>query len=1202
MVFSLVFGSVVAASDAGGIESRPLEARSGPRGATMFVELPAEDTGVKTENNYTDPRMWWEKYQEFSIGAVGTGVAVADYDNDGRPDLFVASKTETDRLFRNLGDWKFEDVTEKAGLSGLPGGWAGRWARAKAMIGLDENADSSTSAWTQGATFADVNNDGFLDLFVTRFGEPNQLFINNRDGTFTERAAEAGLAIVDGSGTAAFADYDRDGWLDLYLQTNLFDYSKHPDGRRDYLFRNDADGTFSNVTDRAGIGGETQGHSVVWWDFDDDGWPDIYVANDFAAPDNLYRNNRDGTFSDVISSVVPHMPYSSMGSDLGDVNNDGRIDFFVADMAATTPEKDQRGMADSRARSVDPSEGSKDRPQFMRNALFVNSGVPVFQEAAFLAGLDATDWTWATRFEDLDNDGRLDLFVTNGMVRELHNADLITAVMSGESGTARVRAMRESPVFAEKNLAFRNMGDLRFEQVGHDWGLDHEGVSFGAAFGDFDGDGDLDLACANYQAGVLLLRNDSEFGHAATFSLRGTVSNRFGVGATVRIETASGTQVRSLVLARGYLSSSEPIVHFGLGGDMIVGRLTVSWPSGHEQVFTDLPADHHHTITEPSMAGPPSYERKSFPVGQFVKLDMPVSSREPLVDEVVQQPLLPIRHSRAGPPLAVADINGDNAADLVVGGTSLDPIRILIGNHVGGFSPPRPLSPVSTSSVNDGPVLLFDFDGDGDSDLFVTRTGVSQPPGDIAYQPVLLLNDGRGVFFEAPSNALPSLSISAGAAAAADFNRDGRLDVFIGGRVIPGDYPMPPRSALLVNDGGAFREITDGVAPGLGDVGMVTSALWTDVDGDGWLDLLLALDWGTIRYWRNNNGRSFEDRSESAGFAAAGVGWWNSLAGADFNGDGRVDYVAGNLGLNTQYRASAEQPALLYYGDFAGEGFPQIVEARHDGDRIVPWRNRGDLANSIRSLRRRFRSNDDFSRATLQEIVGEDKLASARRFAATEFRSGMFLSEPDGAFKFQPLPRVAQIAPIFGIAAGDFDGDGHADIYALHNSHAPIAAVTRFDGGLSQLLCGDGRGNFTAVSPGESGLAVTGDAKALVVLDLDADGWPDFVVSRNNDSALAFRNTGKAGRQSFRVTLNGPIGNSPAIGARITVELTDGTLEVNEVSAGSGYFSQSIAAGYFGFYEGNPPREIRVDWPSGRQSSHPWRGGSGAIVLAEPSR
>jgi hypothetical protein len=657
------------------------------------------------------------------------------------------------------------------------------------------------------------------------------------------------------------------------------------------------------------------------------------------------------------------------------------------------------------------------------------------------------------------------------------------------------------------------------------------------------------------------------------------------------------------------MSNSEPALHFGLGNDTAIRSVKVSWPSGAEQTFADLAVDRRYTITEPKVepdlrAGFRRTVQTSLPGGQAPpqftecasRFGLSIASQEEAIDEIATQRLLPRKLNRRGPAIAVADVTGTGRDSVVIGGTTVAPAQITrpldLGAVGGNASTPLPLG-----AVDDGPVLVFDADGDGHADLLITRGGNSLPAGAPEYQPKLFVNDGHGGFRAAGDDALPALPVSAGAAVAADFDRDGRLDVFIGGRVVTGQYPQPPQSALLANRGGKFEDVTDAVAPELKFVGMVTSALWSDVDDDGWPDLLLTLEWGQVKYFHNNSGKRFEDWTDKSGFAAAGTGWWTSIAAADFNGDGRMDYVVGNAGLNTQYRADSVHPALLYSGDFKGDGSNQLIEAYYEGVKIYPWRTWRDMTAAFPALAKRYRRNDAYAPETVAAIFGQAKLDTADKYAATELRSGVLLSRTDGTYAFEPLPRLAQISPLNGIVTGDFDGDGHADIYAVQNSYAPIAAVGRFDGGLSQLLTGDGSGHFLAVPVAESGLIVPGDAKGLVAVDLDNDGWADFVVTRNNATALCFRNGGVAGRHGLRVALAAAPGNSTGIGARVTLEYADGTKAVAEVYAGSGYYSQTAAACWFGYRETNPAKRVLVRWPDGATTEQPVANGATSVVV-----
>lgn len=1096
-------GFAVSADSQSNLVTEPLNARSGPKGETLFTELPPERTGITVVNSYDDPRMWGDRYQEMVFGTIGTGVAVADYDKDGRPDVFIPVKTGGSRLYRNLGDWRFEDVTERAGMGPSSSSWMDR------LKGMFSGEDAEEGEpWDQGAIFADVDNDGWIDLYVTCFAAPNRLYMNQGDGTFKEEAKERGLNVRDGSGVAAFCDYDRDGWLDLYLQTNMLDVQVGPEGRPDLLFRNNGDGAYSDVTGRSGISGVTAGHSATWWDYNEDGWPDLYVANDFSKPDRLYHNLNDGTFVDVLDRTVPHTPYYSMGADLGDVNNDNRFDFFVADMAPSTHEKDQRGMAVSRAREL-VKESSEKVPQRMRNALYLNTGLGRMLEGAWMHGVAQTDWTWSTRFEDLDNDGFIDLHVTNGMIREYHNADILNRVMGAVSRQSQRRVMRSSPVMSESNLAYRNLQGKGFERAEQDWGLGHVGVSFGAAFGDFDGDGDMDLVYANYDALPTVLRNDGQEGHRAVFELRGSSSNAYGAGATVRIKTASGRQARQLVLARGYLSSSEPILHFGLGDDETIERATIEWPSGHLQSFENLPTNSRFTVTEPHGEAspiPPSTVSPSLFEEFGEEAGLALQTRPIAPVKLASQPLAPFSFSRRGPSLTLGDLDGDDLPDLVIGSTFREAAKLLFGTATGTFHPAN--VDLLGGSILDGPILMEDYDGNGHQDLLVTIAD-PRPAQTEAEWPRLLLNSGNRKLRQAPREAIPTAPALTGSASAGDFNRDGLPDVFFGSRALPGEYPLPDRSVLLANRGGSFEDVTNIFLPDGGKIGLVTGSLWSDVDADGWPDLLVSIEWGQIKCFRNVEGEGFEDVTETLGFAAAGTGLWTCIAQGDFNADGRPDFVAGNIGLNTRYQATVDEPAVLFYGNFGGRGSGQLIEAHYEAGRLVPWRSRQELAEAIPPLARRFPRTDTYAAATLEDILGTEALSKAQRMEATQLRSGVFLSQKKGRYTFDPLPWIAQIAPLQGIVCADFNGDGNLDLAATQNLYDVDPSIGRFDGGLGHLLLGDGKGGFEVVEPTTSGLVVPGDGREIRAADLDGDGKIDLIVTRSDSRPLAFRNRGE---------------------------------------------------------------------------------------------
>jgi hypothetical protein len=1085
------------------------------------VEVPTSHTRIDFRHDWVPS----DQYPfDLETAMFGGGVAVGDFDGDGRSDMYLSRPYGGNRLYRNLGDFKFQDVTDSAGLGDDP-------------------------SWGGGVTFADVNNDGSLDIYACIHAGPNRLYINQRDGTFLEQASRYGLDFRGASVMMAFADYDRDGDLDGYLLTNRLpppkslamgraervngqwivpeefreykDVLEHPDGspvvvdagQYDHLFQNagtDSTGQmrFVEVSRDAGISGNDHGLAATWWDYDDDGFPDLYVANDFTDPDHLYHNNKDGTFTDVAATALPHTPWFSMGVDVADINNDGRFDLLATDMAGTTHYKQKVGMGEMSSRVW-----FLDQPvprQYMRNALFVNSGTSRFWEAAYLTGLANTDWTWSVRWEDLDNDGWVDLFVTNGMTRDWQNGDLKQRVerLGGKESPAGRAFWLEQPPKAEPNLAFRNERDWRFEEVGRAWGLDHVGVSFGAALADLDNDGDLDIVVNNFQEPASIYRNQSTSGNRIVVHLRGTSSNRFGVGAKIEVATAAGKQVRYATLSRGFMSCAGSAWHFGLGDSPVVESLIVNWPSGVAQEFRNLPANQAIVITEAKTSDISRSSRKPLPFFREASVLATVRHLETPYDDFAEQPLLPYKLSQLGPGMAWADIDNDGDDDGYIGGAA-GQAGSLVMNRDGQFV----VSPQSTTpdgvfamdhAAEDMGAVFFDVDSDGDQDLYCVSGGVEQSPGHASLRDRLYLNDGHGKFSQAPEDALPDDRDSGGVVAAADYDRDGDLDLFVGGRVIPGQYPLPAVSRLLRNNstqGNAkLVDVTMEVAAALHQSGLVTGAVWSDANQDGWVDLLVSHEWGPVKLFLNKEGQ-FTDVTGAAGLANR-HGWWKGISAGDLDHDTDIDYVVTNMGWNTKYHASAEHPQLLYLGDFDGNGRPQLIEAEYEDSILYPMRGKSCSSHAIPSLAQRFTTFHEFATAPLSDIYTQPCLDRAQRWRIDTLESGVLINNGKAEFTFQPLPRWAQIAPSFGSALTDVDGDGHVDILLVQNFYSPQLETGRMDGGMGMLLLGDGSGNFTPLPADRSGIVIPADARSIALTDTNLDGRLDLVVGVNNGPPL----------------------------------------------------------------------------------------------------
>ncbi|MCA9189710.1 MAG: VCBS repeat-containing protein, partial [Planctomycetales bacterium] len=944
-------------------------------GDSRFTRLGPEQTGIDhvlpIDTNHP------LKYLYFS-GTTGGGIAIGDIDQDGMPDIYLVSGPGKNRLFRQVAPLKFEEVKSAR----VDGG----------------------DAWGTGATFVDINNDGRLDIYVCNFDAPNNLYVNFGNGQFHDRAAHYGVDITDASMSASFADYDRDGDLDMYLLTYRYErpegfpldspvigtggdrrilpeYAKYyrptddawgfgPVGRSDGLLRNEGNESFVDVTEKANIRGLGHGLSVMWWDYDEDGWPDIYVANDFADADQLFRNNRNGTFDEVIADTVPHTTWFSMGSDVGDLNRDGHLDLLVADMSATTHYRQKVAMGNM-GDSATVLQTAIPR-QYMRNALLLNSATPRMMEAAYLAGLADSDWTWTVKVADFDNDGWEDVYFTNGAARDFTNADI---PFDGNllRGKTNWDVYEQTTPLREKNLAFRNRGDLQFENVSQPWGLDHHGISMAAAHADLDRDGDLDLVVMNLDEPVSVYRNDLVQGderqqhHHLLLRLVGRESNRFGIGARVFATTDSGTMVRQLQPVSGFLASNEPLLHFGLGQDSLVRSLTIQWPSGVTQTLDDVVVDHLVTVVEEADTGPIDTKRSDNDIREapstIFDAALPLANvvhRERDFDDFHIQPLLPNRLSRLGPGMAWADVDGNGWVDAYLGGAAGQAGSLILQIGPGEFQQTNVAAFEADAQCEDLGATWLDLEGDGDLDLYVVSGGFEYPPDDPRLADRLYVNDGAMNFSRADELLHPGLTTAGSVVASADFDRDGDLDLFIGTRFKIQEYPLSLPSTWLRNDNGRLVVANDDVCdtPALADLGMVTSAVWSDVNDDGWPDLLVATEWGAVRCLINRDGK-LSDATSTYGLAAT-TGWWNGIASCDVDADGDFDLVVTNTGLNTKYHATVEQPALLYYGDFSGDGQRHLIEAEFEDTTLFPVRGKSCSTNAMPHLANKFPTFHDF--------------------------------------------------------------------------------------------------------------------------------------------------------------------------------------------------------------------------------------------------
>ncbi len=1086
----------------------------------LFRRLDPQETGVTFENRLLESAGF--NILNYLYYYNGGGVSAGDVNGDGLVDLFFTSNEGTDKLYLNRGDFRFEDVTGKAGVGG-------------------------SGNWSNGVVMADVNGDGRLDIYVCNLGGyldrtgRNELFVNEGVGPdgvprFSERAAEHGLDFEGYATHAAFFDYDRDGDLDLYLlnQATHTERSYGPpevarvrDPRAsDRLYRNEGapgQSRFVDVSEAAGIldGASGYGLSVVTSDFDGDGWPDVYVGNDFHENDLLYLNNRDGTFRETIRAAMPHTARFSMGADAADLNHDGRMDLVVLDMLPD----DEAVLKTSAGPDTYSLDNLKMRlgygPQLSRNTLQLNrgndpDGTPRFSDIAPLAGVHATDWSWAALLADPDNDGRRDLYVTNGIFRRPNDLDFINFISDEavqadlEEGIseANLGLLERMPQVPLANYAFRNVsaggedGNLRFSNVAAAWGLAGEGFSNGAVYADLDNDGDLDLVVNNVNASASIYENlagGRPDRRALTLTLAGEGMNTGGIGARVEVTAGGRRQTAEAFPSRGYLSSVDPRLHLGLGPAERAERVRVTWPDGRVQTLAGVPAG-RLTLRQSDASAPapvpalPPAERPFRDV--TAEAGLAFVHRENAFVDFNRERLMPHKLSTEGPALAVGDVNGDGLDDVFVGGAKHQPAALLVQQPDGTFRPQDEALWLADSLFEDVAAAFFDADGDGDPDLYVASGGNEFWGEHDAIRDRLYLNDG-GRFRRSPA-VLPAGH--KGCVVPGDWDGDGDPDLFVCGRVVAREYGRAARSFLLENDGrGRFRDVTARLAPAFVQPGMVADAVWADLDGDGRLDLAIAGEWMPVRVFLNRGGR-FEEQTDPA--LAAATGWWTALAATDLDGDGDLDLVAGNLGLNSRITAAEDAPARLYLGDFDGNGSTDPVLTTVRNGEEYPFATRDQLNAQMEPLRRRYPSYTRFGARTVSDLLGGARrgatVLEARTFATS------FIENLGGRWRVRPLPSVAQFAPVYAILPNDLDGDGRPDLLLAGNFFGVRPDRGRYDASLGAFLRGDGRGGFAPVEPGVSGLFLGGEVRAVRAVQW-ARGGRLLVVARSGGPLTAIR-------------------------------------------------------------------------------------------------
>ena len=1082
-----------------------------------FEKLSSSETGITFNNtiNITDSL----NVLKFEYIYNGGGVGVGDVNGDGQTDVFFAGNQVSSKLYLNKGKsgFQFEDITQTSGVS--------------------------TSAWCTGVAMIDINQDGKLDIFVSTINPKidktvdKLLFINQGNNTngipiFKESAKLVGLSDGCYGTQITFLDYDLDGDLDAYLLTNAIEHfnrnnntgQRNDGGGRsvDKLYRNEgnqANGLpiFKDVSKEAGILVEGWGLGVMVNDFNNDGYPDVYVGNDFLSNDHLYINNQNGTFTNKVADYMRHQSHNSMGLDMADINNDGLNDLVVVDMLPddNLRQKTMFGTIDYDKFQENLRRGYQ--PQYVRNMLQLNNGNGSFSDVGYMAGVAATDWSWSPLLADFDNDGYRDLLITNGYRLDITDLDFV--VYRGDEevfGDPKQRKQKMQEAFKnlkgvkKPNFFYKNKGDLTFENVAEQYGLDAPSYTNGTAYADFDNDGDLDLIMNNiddeafvYQNNTIQKNEENKDGnsHFLRIKLSGNTPNLQGLGAKVSLYFQEKMQYAEHQTVRGFKSSVENVMHFGLGNVQKIDSLKIIWASGKEQTLRNLAVDKVIVLVEKqaqnAQKGINSETEKTFEeVSQ--QLNINFTSTETDYNDFLIQHTIPHKHSEMGAGIAVGDMNGDGLEDFFIGASAHQKGAFFWQNSNGKFTKKDFIE----KDEEDAGVLLFDADNDKDLDLYCVSGSSEFTMNYNRYQDRLYLNDGKGNF-SLNKMAIPSTKFTGSCITVCDFDKDGDLDIFRGGRVRSTEYPLAPQSFIFQNDGkGNFKDVTPQIAKDLSGIGMVSSSIWTDIDKDGWQDLMLVGEFMPITIFKNQQGKSLSLLNDES--LKNTNGWWNCLAAGDFDKDGDMDYVAGNLGLNSKLKASVNEPVTVCAKDFDNNGTMDALLTAYNGGKEYSVHPRSTLIDQLIAMRRRFKTFKEYGETTFKEMIPETDLKGAMMLKSVLFASSYIENKGNGKFDIKPLPIETQVSPMFGIVVEDINQDGNLDILTVGNDYSTETLTGRYDAGIGNYLQGDGKGSFKNISVTKSNFFVTGDAKALAEVKLK-DGSRLILASRNNEKLLVFR-------------------------------------------------------------------------------------------------